>query len=68
MPENEAGPLPYAICSNQFKMHRDLNTSAKTINLSGKKTLENHVIGFGDGILDMTSEAQATKEIGLHQN
>ena len=56
------------------KSIKDLHGRAKTIQLFEENRLNLHDLGFGDGFLDMTPKAQATKEkataryIGLHQN
>ena len=61
MQRNELGPLPYTTPKNYLKM--DQTPKGKTVKILGENTGEIfHDIGFGNGFLDMTPKAQATKE------
>lgn len=44
------------------------NATPKTILLEESTGVNLHDSGLGNGFLDMTSKAQATKKTGLHQN
>lgn len=63
MQKNETGPLSQSVYKNQLKLIRNLNVRLETIKLLGNigsKLLDD---ALGNDFLDMTPEAQATKEI-----
>ena len=61
---NEVGPLPYTIYHiQQFKMDQGKKIKAKSIEFLGENTGANLPdTGFGNDSLNITPEAQMTKE------
>lgn len=60
---NEFGPKHHTICKNDLKMYQRLNVKMKIINLlEGNVAVNFHDLRLGNGFLNMTIRAYATKE------